>query len=101
MLTFAVLISGTVLLRAPRRAHDTVLFPHTATFILWFGAMTVPVLGHLADTARLAPRHWVPARDPVPGAGLRRAALVASLVVGAGLGLLALDQVDAWLRLRS
>ena len=29
---------------------------HRASFILWFGAMSVHVLGHLVDTARLAPR---------------------------------------------
>jgi hypothetical protein len=101
VLTFAVLVSGIVLLWAPRRAHDTVFFLHKATFILWFGAMTVHVLGHLADTVRLAPRDWRPAPDPVPRAGLRRAALLASLVVGSGLGVLALEQVDTWLRLRS
>jgi hypothetical protein len=100
VLTFVVLITGIVLLWAPRSAHDTVFFLHKASFILWFGAMTVHVLAHLADTARLAPRDWVPPRDSVPGTGLRRATLVASLVVGAALGLLALDQVDVWLRLR-
>ena len=100
VLTFAVLITGIVLLWAPGSARHAVLFLHKATFVLWFGAMTVHVLGHLRDTYRLAPRDWVPARQPIPFAGLRRAGVIASIVAGVGLGLLALGQVDAWLRLR-
>ena len=60
--------------------------------------MTVHVLGHIVDTYRLAPRDWTPAAAYVPGVWLRRATVVASLVAGAGLGLLALGQVDGWAR---
>ncbi len=98
LLTFAVLTTGIVLLWAPGTGRDAVLFLHKASFVLWFGAMTGHVLGHLADTFRLAPRDWMPASQSIPGTGLRRAALVASLVAGVGLGVLALRQVDAWLR---
>ncbi len=58
--------------------------------------MTVHVLGHLVDTYRLAPRDWTPKAAYVPGVWLRRATVVATLVAGAGLGLLALGQVDTW-----
>ncbi len=98
-LTFAVLISGIVLLWAPGSARHIVPFLHKASFVLWFGAMTVHVLGHLGDTFRLAPRCWVSAGRPTPFAGVRRAGVIASLVAGAGLGWLALGQVNAWLRL--
>jgi hypothetical protein len=95
LLTFAVLGTGILLLWGPD--SHRVLFLHKASFILWFAAMTVHVLGHLADTYRLAPRDWVPHRS-LPGAMLRRAALVASLVAGVGLGVLALGQIDHWLQ---
>ena len=96
VLTFMVLATGIVLLWVPS-VHDRALFLHKASFVLWFGAMTVHVLGHLADTYRLAPRDWVPSRS-VPGTVLRRAAVVSSLVAGIGLGVLALGQVGPWLQ---
>jgi hypothetical protein len=32
---------------------------HKASFVLWFGAMTIHVLGHLGEVFRLAPRDWL------------------------------------------
>jgi hypothetical protein len=98
VLTFAVLISGIVLFWGPPGWHSRLLFLHKASFILWFGAMVVHVLGHLVHTYRLAPRDWTPHTSWVPGAWLRRLTLLASLVAGVGLGLLALGQVDNWVR---
>jgi hypothetical protein len=97
LLTFAVLGTGIVLLWAPDSARHQMLFLHKASFVLWFAAMVVHVLGHLVDTYRLAPRDWVP-NHSLPGAMLRRGALLASLVAGVGLGMLALGQVDHWLQ---
>ncbi len=96
LLTFMVLGTGIVLLWVPS-VRDQALFLHKASFVLWFGAMTVHVLGHLAETYRLAPRDWVPSQS-LPGTVLRRAAVVASLVAGVGLGVLALGQVSTWLQ---
>jgi hypothetical protein len=87
-----------VLLWTPKDWRHATLFLHKATFILWFGAMTVHVLGHLLDTYRLAPRDWTPRAAYVPGVWLRRATVVATLVAGTGLGLLALGRVDAWVQ---
>jgi hypothetical protein len=98
VLTFGVLISGIALFWGPPGWHSRLLFLHKASFILWFGAMVVHVLGHLVDTYRLAPRDWTPRTSWVPGAWLRRLTLLASLVAGVGLGLLALGQVDNWVR---
>jgi hypothetical protein len=98
VLTFAVLATGIVLLWAIDGWRHTLLFLHKATFIVWFGAMTIHVLGHLVDTWRLAPRDWTSHAVEVPGVWLRRATLGATLVAGAGLGVLALGQVDTWLR---
>ena len=88
--------TGVVLLWAPSSWHHTTLLLHKATFVVWFGAMTVHVLGHLVDTYRLAPRDWTPKALYLPGLWLRRATLVATLAAGTGLGLLALSQVDTW-----
>ncbi len=96
LLTFAVLGTGVALLWAPGSWRHAMLVLHKATFVVWFGAMTVHVLGHLVDTYRLAPRDWRPKAAYVPGVWLRRATVVATLVAGAGLGLLALGQVDGW-----
>ena len=98
MLTIAVLGTGVALLWTPSSWHDTTLFLHKATFVVWFGAMTLHVLGHLVDTYRLAPRDWTPKAGYVPGVWLRHALVVVTLVAGAGLGLLALGQVDTWVR---
>jgi len=101
VLTFAVLATGIVLLWAPSDWRHTTLFLHKATFVLWFAAMTVHVLGHLVDTYRLAPRDWTPHRPYVPGAWLRRATLAVTVLAGIGLGLFALGQVDTWLGRRA
>ena len=90
--------TGGALLWAPSSWRHTMLVLHKATFIVWFGAMTAHVLGHLVDTYRLARRDWTPKAAYVPGVWLRRATVVATLVAGAGLGLLALGQVDGWAR---
>jgi hypothetical protein len=57
-LTVAVLGTGIALLFSPTTDRSEWLFLHRATFVLWFGAMTLHVLGHLFDTARLAPRDF-------------------------------------------
>jgi len=96
--TIAVLGTGVSLLWTPSSWRDTTLLLHKATFVVWFGAMTVHVLGHLVDTYRLAPRDWTSKAVYVPGLWLRRALVLTTLLAGAGLGLLALGQVDTWVR---
>jgi hypothetical protein len=98
VLTMAVLSTGIALLWAPNDWRGATRFLHKATFIVWFATMTVHVLGHLLDTYRLAPRDWTSRAAYLPGAWLRRATVVATLMAGAGLGLLALGQADAWVR---
>jgi hypothetical protein len=82
-LTVAVFASGIALLFTGSRWRADLLLVHKASFVLWFGAMTVHVLGHLVDTARLAPLDWYGrARRDIAGAGARQWLLVASLAVG-------------------
>jgi hypothetical protein len=97
VLTVVVLASGVALVLLPSSRH-LLLNLHRLSFIAWFVVTTVHVLGHLSDTARLAPLDWVrrPARA-VTGTPGRRAALIASLVVGVGLGALLVGRVGPYL----
>ena len=96
--TVAVFASGIVLLLAGPPLRSSLLLLHKASFVLWFGATTIHVLGHVADTARLAPADWVRRRrSEVAGAGLRQWVLVASVAAGIPLGVLLLSRVGPWL----
>lgn len=96
--TVVVFGTGIALLVAPSGARRDLLFLHKASFVGWFAVMAVHVLGHLADTARLAPRDWYHrTRRDVRGAGARQWVLVASLVIGLLLGLLLVGRSGPWL----
>lgn len=96
--TVALLLSGVALLLVGPSLRSELLFVHKAFFVLWFGAMTIHVLGHLLDTARLAPRDWYyRTRRQVSGAGFRQWTVVTSVVLGIPLGLLLLNRVGPWL----
>ena len=87
VLTAVVFASGLGLVWASRSWHDRMLLAHKAGFVLWFGAMTIHVLGHVVETARLAPRDWMSrTRHDVARAGLRQWALVSSVALGLLLG---------------
>jgi hypothetical protein len=98
ILTLVLLASGVALLLAGPAWSRELLFVHKASFVLWFFAMTVHVLGHLPEVARLAPRDWLRrTRRDVSGAGTRQWLIAASLVAGALLGLVTLSLVAPWL----
>lgn len=98
ILTVMVLASGVALLLAPSSWSVQLLFVHKASFVLWFCAMAVHVLGHLAEVARLAPRDWLRrTRRDVSGAGGRQWLIAASLVAGILLGLAMLGRIAPWL----
>ena len=98
ILTVVVLASGVALLLTSPSLRQQLLFIHKASFVLWFGAMTIHVLGHLTDTARLAPRDWMRrTRRSITGAGTRQWSIAASLVAGALLGLILLGRIGPWL----
>ena len=87
VLSLAVILTGVgLVVGAPASWHDRLLLLHKATFVLWFGAMTIHVLGHLLETAKLAPRDWLHrTRGQVAGASWRQWALLGSLVLGLAL----------------
>jgi hypothetical protein len=98
VLTIVVLATGIALLLVPPSQRRTMLFLHKASFVLWFGAMAIHVVGHLLDTAKLAPRDWIRrSRRDVAGAGIRQWVLVSSLGAGVLLGILLVGQASPWL----
>ncbi len=97
-LTTVVFASGIALLLAPAGWHDRLLFVHKASFIVWIAALAVHVLGHILDTARLAPRDWMHrTRKQVSGAGLRQWSIALSLALGFVLALITVPEVGRWL----
>ncbi len=98
VLSVAVMASGIALLLAPPSLRNELLFIHKASFVLWFIAMAVHVLGHLLDVAQLAPRDFLRrTRRQVRGASLRQWAIVSSVVVGILLGVAVAPKVGPWL----
>jgi hypothetical protein len=98
ILTLVLLFSGVGLLLVSRPWLPLLLKVHKASFVLWFGAMTIHVLGHLGEVFRLAPRDWLRrTRREVTGAGTRQWLIAASLVAGVLLGFLLLSHVGHWL----
>ncbi len=92
---FVVLTSVAVLATG---VADTVLDPrptwvelgHKASFVLWFGCMTIHVLGHLRETPAMASADWRGTRR-VGGRGVRVALIAGSLGLGVLLGLWSLQ----------
>jgi hypothetical protein len=97
-LTMIVFASGIALLLVPTGWRNRLLLVHKASFIVWIAAMIVHVLGHILDTARLAPRDWMRrTRVQVSGAGFRQWAIAGSLALGLVLALVTVPEVGRWL----
>jgi hypothetical protein len=95
--TILVLGSGVALLFLSAPWQQRMLTLHKLSFVVWFGAMTVHVLGHIVETARLAPRDWTPtSAHSSAGSASRRWALGASVLAGALLGAWGLGHVGGW-----
>jgi hypothetical protein len=89
VLSFLVIDSGILLVAvAPASWHDRLLLIHKASFVLWLGSTALHVLGHLIETAKVAPADWMRrTRSQVEGASTRQWLLLASLVAGLLLAL--------------
>jgi len=86
VLTVILLGTGIALLYTRGSLLQTVLFLHKASFVLWFCGMTIHVLAHIGETAKLAPRDFVArTRRKVAGAGSRNIALLVSIALGIAL----------------
>jgi hypothetical protein len=98
VLTLVLFWSGIALMFSVGQWRSDLQFLHKASFVLWFGAMTIHVLAHLGDTARLAPRDWYGrARREITGTGARQWLLLASIAVGVLLGVLLAARVGTFL----
>jgi hypothetical protein len=98
VLTVVVLASGVGLMFVAEPWRHRLLTVHKASFVLWFGAMTIHVLAHLPDTVGLASKDWISrAGRRWPRAGARRWTLVASVAAGALLGVWLLGRVSGYL----
>ena len=71
------------------RRSGALLDVHRASFVVWFGAMTLHVLGHVLKLPRLV-------RDRLPGHGLRVALVAASLLAGIMLAVSTIPLADRW-----
>ena len=101
ILTVVLLASGVGLLLVGPSWLPLLLKVHKASFVLWFGAMTIHVLAHLGEVFRLAPGDWLRrTRRDVTGAAPRQWLIAASLVAGAMLGFLLLSHVGHWLAVK-
>jgi hypothetical protein len=98
LLTVVLFASGVGLLFASSSLRSSLLTIHQASFIVWFAAMTVHVLGHIRETASLAPRdfYWR-TRAHVAGANKRQWALASSLIAGLLLAALLVGQTSHFL----
>lgn len=98
MLTIILFASGILLLQGPASLRSQFLLIHKASFFLWFVFMTVHVLGHLGETARLATKDWTSrVRRVVAGSILRQLVLGTSLLVGLLLAFVTIPYVGPWL----
>ena len=95
--TLTLLASGVLLVLAGQSWQNQALFLHKASFVLWFGAMTVHVVGHIVETATLASRDWAPTSTrALPRAAARRWLLAAGVAAGGLLGAWSLGHLGVW-----
>ena len=101
LLTIILFLSGILLLFCPKSWQVELLLLHKASFILWFGCMTIHVLGHAGETARLSTKDWARrVRGRVAGSRARRLVITSSLVSGLVLAFLTVPYVGPWLGAR-
>jgi hypothetical protein len=97
--TIALFGTGVALLFAGPPSN-TLIFAHKLSFFAWVAVMALHVLGHVVELPRLASADWRrhgPREARLAGAGLRAGALAGAIVLGVGLGFLALSVGKPWL----
>ena len=72
------------------------LFLHKATFVLWFGAMTIHVLSYAPKLPRILSARQPDNGQPVPGGPARWLALTAALAVGVGVAAATMHMSASW-----
>ena len=98
LLTALLFASGIAVLLVPHSLRQETMFVHKASFVLWFGAMVLHVVGHVVETTRLAPADLVArTRTQVRGAGARLWVQSGCLVVGVLLAVVMVPTIGPWL----
>lgn len=92
--TVALLASG-VTLAIVGRHSQTIYAIHKVSFIVWFVAMTVHVLGHAWSIPSVAGRDWSPAQR-MRGSRARRLSLVGIAVAGVALAAAVYPMLPVW-----
>jgi len=99
--TVALLATGIGTVLVDRRAA-WLLRAHKISFVLWFGAMTIHVVGHLIETPALATADLqATTRRRTPGGAARIALLVVTLALALALGVVSLGWAHHWQAVRS
>jgi hypothetical protein len=97
--TLAVFATGVALLVVGPQAGFVVGL-HKASFIVWLALTAMHVLAHLRAIPQLVTGDWrrraVPPESVVPGTGMRRLALAATIVVGAVLAAATIRYAQPW-----
>jgi hypothetical protein len=98
--TVALFATGVALALAGPDSGGPLGFLHKASFILWFGLMTIHVLGHVLEVPSLALSDWRRAggrEAALAGAGLRIVLVSAALLAGLALALATISLAGPWL----
>jgi hypothetical protein len=97
--TLAVFATGVALLAVGPQAGFVVGL-HKASFIVWLALTAIHVLAHLRAIPQLMTGDWrrraVPPESVVPGTGMRRLALAATIVVGAVVAAATIRYAQPW-----
>lgn len=97
--TLAVFATGVALLAVGPQAGFVVGL-HKASFIVWLALTAIHVLAHLRAIPQLVTGDWrrraVPPASVVPGAGMRRLALAATIVVGSVVAAATIRYAQPW-----
>ena len=94
--TTLLLFGSGVALLVVGPGEGIVLGLHTASFVLWFGAMAVHVLAYVFKLPALAGADWQRATR-LPSGRLRVGVVAVSLLVGAGLAAATFHLAQPWL----
>jgi hypothetical protein len=96
--TAAVLVTGVALIVVGPAQPSLLLTAHQFSFFVWFGLMTLHVLGHVKEAAVLSRWDWWPRADRSRprGKGQRRGLVAISVVAGVGLGTALLPVASPW-----
>jgi hypothetical protein len=94
--SLAVLGTGVMLAAVGPGHGGPWLFLHKASFVLWFGVMTIHVLSYAPKLPRLLSARRPDTGQPVPGGPARWLALSAALAVGIGVAALTMHLSTSW-----